>query len=295
MTDHKKIIEEYLIPRLLELGKEANGIIRKRFLEYKLHVNSSGSITGEQDIVTELDHTIGQLYINGILENHPELTELIEFDSEEEEERKGEGRILIRFDPIDGTKYLVRGIPFITSSLVMIVDGEYVFGMVPAPFMDGVYHAVKGKGAYFNDKRIKVSDFRLNDDFSFVFVEHPVFKEADKDIVLFDKKMKFYNELVKRSFRVRNIGLGSLALCLVADGAASAYLGFVFSTKIYDIEAGVLIAEEAGAEIVYYEGGKIQKVAYNPDTAKKTVEGALIVANPRAMEQIRTIPGIENI
>lgn len=60
-------------------------------------------------------------------------------------------------DPVDGTQAYDLGVPLATCSLGLVVDGEAVLGVVYDPYMDRLYTAVKGGGAFMNGERIAVS------------------------------------------------------------------------------------------------------------------------------------------
>ena len=60
-------------------------------------------------------------------------------------------------DPLDGTTNFLHGIPFFAVSLALVREGEVVAGIVHNPIMDETYTAEKGKGAFLNDKRIRVA------------------------------------------------------------------------------------------------------------------------------------------
>lgn len=66
-------------------------------------------------------------------------------------------------DPIDGTKSFVRGYGFFSVQIALMLKGELVLGVSCAPVMDELAWAVRGEGAYLNDKAIRVSDIKRLD------------------------------------------------------------------------------------------------------------------------------------
>ncbi|GIW84128.1 MAG: hypothetical protein KatS3mg106_641 [Gemmataceae bacterium] len=60
-------------------------------------------------------------------------------------------------DPIDGTKSFIRHIPLWATLLGLEYQGELIAGVVYAPEMDRLYHALRGEGAYVNDRPLRVS------------------------------------------------------------------------------------------------------------------------------------------
>ena len=89
--------------------------IKSKFARLTQAVVATGN-NGAQDIVTELDHAIGKMYIEQIYKKY---SEYIRIDSEEENERIGTGKIVLRFDPVDGSKHFATGITEIASAKIV--------------------------------------------------------------------------------------------------------------------------------------------------------------------------------
>lgn len=60
-------------------------------------------------------------------------------------------------DPIDGTKNYVRGLPFFSTLLALVKDGEVVMGISNMPQFNELVYAVKNEGSYLNHQKIQVS------------------------------------------------------------------------------------------------------------------------------------------
>lgn len=87
---------------------------------------------------------------------------VLRFIGEEESFLRGEKLILTDaptwiIDPIDGTVNFVRKFPITCISVGLTIKKEQVLGIIYNPFLDEMYWAVKGKGAYFNGQKIKTS------------------------------------------------------------------------------------------------------------------------------------------
>lgn len=63
-------------------------------------------------------------------------------------------------DPIDGTANFVRQMPITCISVGLTINKEQVLGIIYNPFMDELYTAIKGKGAYLNGKQIHCSNVK---------------------------------------------------------------------------------------------------------------------------------------
>lgn len=272
---------------LLKLASEINNEIKRVFKIKKNtgKLNFENYSIGAQDITTELDHSIGKMYINKI---YKKFSKLLTIDSEETTERTGKGNITLRLDPLDGTKHLFTGIPFLSSTVSIVEDNDAKFSMVLDVFAENVYHAFLDGGAFINNSPIKTSNLGINNDFSFVMYEsvNPIL--YPKDPVKYNLFIQKLSLVSQKTYRMRNFGLSSLSVCYVADGSASAFIDFSNTTKIYDIEAAILIAKESGAIVGDLNGNNIEKVSYQEKGDKK-LDNNLIIANKIAYEDIINI------
>ncbi len=277
MQNQLKNIEQDILSLAAHISQKVN----REFTDYrKCHKKIRGS-SGIQDITTKVDHAIGKFLIDKLLFKYSkELT----IDSEEKAERAGNGPVIMRVDPLDGTKHFVRGLPEIASCISLNYKNEVIFGVVINPITNDVYHAKKGGGAFLNSKKITVGNNLIDDDFSFVFYEPPnsrQFVTHNKEFITFTEKLTL---LQQHAYRMRNIGLASLSICYVAAGISPLYVDFSRTTKIYDIEAAILIAHEAGATIGTVFGKKFHRLTPE-ETDKKHVEECVMVGNPSAWQQ----------
>ncbi|MCS7118609.1 MAG: inositol monophosphatase family protein [Archaeoglobaceae archaeon] len=146
----------------------------------------------------------------------------------------GEGDVFVALDPLDGTFNAVRGIPFYSISLCFS-DSEkfedtffaYVFNLVNGD----EYHA--GDKAFKNDKEIKV---KLEEDLS----------KMDAIVYYPTKKLPFK--------RIRIYGSAALETCFIAGGVFDCFIDLRSMLRIFDVSAGIYIAEKAGAIAVDEKG-----------------------------------------
>ncbi len=150
-------------------------------------------------------------------------------------------------DPLDGTRNYKRGSPFFSVSISVSKGNELVMGLVYVPYMNELYHAVKGKGAYINGKRIRVS---ANTDLSKSFI---VSCEGTTGI---KRYAKIYAKIRPKTLDLVKLGSAAIECCWVAAGKADAYI--VPKINLWDISAGVLIVEEAGGKVTDFNGRKWQ-------------------------------------
>jgi len=284
---YKQIAQDILnlAPRII---KDLNSGFIQTKVDRLTHTVIQTVNTGVQDIVTDLDHNICKMYIEQI---YSKYSKYLRIDSEEEDERMGTGDIVLRFDPIDGSKHFVTGVTEIASAVALSLNHQPVFAMVIDPFANHIYHAFKNGGAFLNGIRIVVNDKGISDDLSFLMYEAPNSKIFNIDSTRYTLHSQQLDLISQKAYRLRNKGLSSTSICLVADGSACAYIDFSASTKLYDVEAAILIAQEAGAIIITTKGEEIEQVQFDPNSDKKEILGNLVIANPKASKEITKLLG----
>ena len=149
-------------------------------------------------------------------------------------------------DPIDGTTNFIHDYKFSAISVALYYDASPVFGAVYDPYLDEMFYASAGGGAFMNGKPIRVSD-----------------RPLEKALVLFgtspyDRETYAFStfERVRNVFLhcadVRRSGSAALDVCYVACGRADAY--FEDTLSPWDFAAGLLILTEAGGKMTSYGG-----------------------------------------
>jgi len=203
-----------------------------------------------QDIATNIDYKIENLIINSIKKNFPEHN----INTEERGIIKGNSDYTWIIDPLDGSKHYIRKIPLFDVSIALKHKNEIIFGLVYNPTTKEMFYAAKGRGAYLNGKRIKVSQ-KSNLKDSFIFAELPSCGMQSKEFI---RNSKILTRLNLNSYRVRALGCGPLGLSYVASGAFEAYVALGKPPKIGDIAAGLIILKEAGGQYTDLKGNQIQ-------------------------------------
>lgn len=145
-------------------------------------------------------------------------------------------------DPIDGTVNFAHEHKHVAISIGLFQAGRRVGGVVNAPFLQELYWAGLGMGAYCNDKPIQVSRAEKLSR-ALVATGFP-YQKDDLDTLL--RRVK---QILSHCQDVRRAGSAALDLCWVASAKLDAYYE---SVKPWDMAAGALIAEEAGATVGYF-------------------------------------------
>lgn len=209
---------------------------------------SSGDIyiKGRADFVTQKDLEV-QNYIFGELNKlYPDIGFIGEEEGKNIANESGMQWIL---DPIDGTTNYIYGYNMSAISLALKDKDKIVFGIVYNPFTNELFKAIKDKGAYLNDKPIKVSNVNSLTNALVAVGTSPYYK--DLSVEVFDKIRRLFEE----SLDIRRSGSAALDLAYVACGRQDAY--FEYSLKPWDYAAGCLILEEAGGIVKDTEGKEL--------------------------------------
>ena len=229
----------------VKAARAAGAIINRAALDLDLlQVGSKGP----NDFVTEVDRAAETAIIDTLLEAYPDHGILAEESGRERGNRKSEFVWII--DPLDGTTNFVHGLPVYAVSIALAHrQGErdqVQQAVVYDPARNDLFYSSRGRGAFLNDRRLRVSKrTRLAD--SLIGTGFP-FRKGDN----FKRYLKMFEEVMQSCAGVRRPGAAALDLCYVAAGW---YDGF-FETGLspWDIAAGSLLVTEAGGLIGNFTG-----------------------------------------
>lgn len=209
--------------------------------------------------VTMADKKINNYLINRVKETYPNHS----VDGEEEKYITGSKNIWV-CDPIDGTSMFTHHVPVSVFSLALVYDGEPIVGVVYDPFLDEMYTAIKGRGAYCNNQKIFVDSKKLGD--LGCAIDYCDWNKAKYDT------LKVVDELRKYA-RISRIGSVAHGSMLVARGLIS---GEIFPGTNHghcDLAASKLIVEEAGGRVTNFHN-KDQR--YDQDTDGAVITNGII-------------------
>lgn len=131
------------------------------------------------DVVTRADKESEAWLLEQIALCFPEHSVL----GEESGVHEGKGEFCWVVDPLDGTNNYSQGLPVFTVSIGLQYKGKTVVGVVYAPYLNELYTAVRGKGAFFNGRPLHVSEKR-NWMFLFWEPDFPMIKGQIRLIIL---------------------------------------------------------------------------------------------------------------
>ncbi|KAL7420847.1 hypothetical protein Q5752_004800 [Cryptotrichosporon argae] len=256
----------------IKLGLEAGAMIRegqeKRFAsESATELEKINSV----DLVTEVDKAVEVFIVDKIKEAYPDH----EFIGEESYSGQHiTDKPTWIGDPIDGTTNFVHGYPFVCTSIGLAVDGVPVVGVVYNPFLDQLYSAAKGRGAYLNQK-VKLPITGKAKPLAglgqaLIAVEFGSARSAPA----LPSKCKTFQTLAadtkeggKMVHSLRSVGSAALNIALVATGGLDLY---------WEIGAGICILQEAGGAAF---GGKTTALTGDVDAAMMAGRKYLYVRN----------------
>jgi myo-inositol-1(or 4)-monophosphatase len=187
------------------------------------------------DFVTQIDKAAEQAIIDVIAKAYPEHTILAE-ESGESAGARSEYRWII--DPLDGTTNFIHGFPQYAVSIGVQHRGAAAHAVVYDPGRNELFTASRGRGAYLNDRRIRVSRCQKLKD-ALVGTGFPF-----KELTRVDLYLRQLRALMSASAGLRRAGSAALDLAYVACGRLDAF--WELGLAPWDMAAGALLIQEAG-------------------------------------------------
>ncbi len=239
-----------LLNTAVKAARRAGSIINRAMLAGGFEVQAKRA----NDFVTEVDKAAEAAIIGIIRQAYPEHAILAEETGESAGADKTEYTWVI--DPLDGTTNFIHGFPQYCVSIGVRHRGHVAHAVVYDPVKNELFTASKGRGAFLDDRRLRVTKCaHLRD--ALVGTGFP-FKELGR-LDLFMKQMR---TVIENSAGMRRAGAAALDLAYVACGRMDAFWEMGLSK--WDMAAGALLVKEAGGlvgglagEDDWYETGDI--------------------------------------
>lgn len=252
VTDRLSIIEA-LLPQL-----------EKEVLALQSSPHTRKTKTNVFDLVTEADLYSEKVITSAIESHFPE--DAIMAEEGTKNDASGTESLTWVIDPIDGTVNYANRLHHWGISIGIVYQNTPVGGIVSAPALNLRYRAIKGAGATKNGVSIHVSKKSLLSE-GVVVTGFPY----DRAIRAEPLSAALANFL-KVAGGVRRFGAASIDFCSIADGTVIGY--YEMQLKPWDMAAGLIIAEEAGAKITDFNGNPVH--LFNSH--------GVVVANPKIHE-----------
>ena len=204
---------------------------------------------GPTDYVTEVDQRVEAMVFEKIKEYYPNDN----FLGEESGHEINTSDTTWILDPIDGTTNFIHGYPQYCISLACVVNEQTQHAVIIDPTRREEFSASKGKGAELNGERIRVSKRNGLKDSLIGNTSHV---NATQNYNF--ENIATFRALYKHDLTIRRSGCSALDLAYVAAGRLDGF--WANGLGVWDVAAGMLIAEEAGALTSDFQG--------NPDYTK---------------------------
>lgn len=217
------------------------------------------------DYVSDIDVAVEQEVIKIILDAYPDHY-IVSEESGNQGNKDSQYRWVI--DPIDGTTNFIKGFPYFSVSIAVYKNNKLEAGIVYNPISDELFAAARGQGATLNDRKIRANASVLAE--NAVIATGIPFKKPE----MMPKGINTLKNVLSTFPDIRRAGSAALDLCYVACGRVDAY--FEYGLSEWDIAAGALIAQEAGAIVTDTNGELTHLSTGNIIAAPAKVYKALI-------------------
>ena len=218
---------------------------------------------GHNNYATELDKKAEEIIIDTIKKAYPNHNIL----AEESGTENNNSECTWIIDPIDGTTNFMHTHPQYSISIGFREGDKITQGIVLDPNRNDLYRAEIGRGAFLNDKRIRVTKVNYLED-ALLATGFP-----HTDMSILDQYLKIFKDMLLHTQGQRRQGSAALDLAYVAAGYLDGFWEFKLSQ--WDFAAGYLLVKEAGGMVTDFAG--------NQDF---WTNGNIIAANPKLISQI---------
>ena len=266
-----QVMSSQLHPMLnvaIKAARTAGSIINRAALDVE-SVRVSAKQTN--DFVTEVDQAAEAAIIETLLGAYPDHGILAEESGEKAGIHGGADHVWI-IDPLDGTTNFIHGFPVYCVSIALAVKGKLEQAVVYDPSRNDLFCATKGRGAYLNERRIRVAKrTHLRD--TLLSTGFP-FRPGDE----MKPFLAMLGDVMPRCAGVRRPGAAALDLAYVAAGFSDGF--FEKGLSPWDMAAGALLVTEAGGLVGNFTG-----------EADFLHQGECLAANPKIYSQLVGVIG----
>ena len=220
----------------IDAARRAGSVVRDRFLTDK-----EIGFKGRNDIVTDVDLESERIILDLVRSEFPQFSIL----SEESNPVETDSPFTWVIDPIDGTRNFAEGIPHFCVVVALAKGADTVLGVTYDPIKEETFTAQVGQGAHLNGEPISVSTRQEIPDCVLGF-----------DLGYVDDKAATAMDMLRHLWpgfqTMRLMGSSALGMAYAAAGRVDLY--FHHSLSPWDSASGLLIAREAGGNVVDRQG-----------------------------------------
>ena len=243
----------------VKAARRAGSIINRASLDIDLLTIKHKS---NNDYVSEVDGAAEQAIIEILLEAYPNHAILAE-----ESGSQGDSEYQWVIDPLDGTTNFLHGFQQYAVSIALLHKGALAHAVVYDPSRNDLFTASRGKGAFLNDRRLRVS-------------KHIYLKDAligtgfpFRDFTHLDAYMAMFRDIIQKTSGIRRPGSAALDLAYTAAGRLDGFWEIGLSP--WDIAAGCLLVQEAGGLVGDFQGNETYMQS-----------GNIVAGNPKIFAQL---------
>jgi myo-inositol-1(or 4)-monophosphatase len=225
----------------IKAARAAGAIINRAALDVEAVRVSQKQVN---DFVTEVDHASEEAIIDTLLTAYPGHA----IWGEETGRTRGaqDSDHVWIIDPLDGTTNFIHGFPVYCVSIALTVKGKVEQAVVYDPTRNDLFTATRGRGAFLNERRIRVSK-RTQLEQCLISTGFP-FRKGDN----FPAYLAMMGEVMQRTAGLRRPGAAALDLAYVAAGYTDGF--FETGLSPWDVAAGSLLVTEAGGLVGNFTG-----------------------------------------
>ena len=223
------------------------------------------------DFVTDADKGAEQAIIDVLSDAFPDHAILAEESGQSGGGKSGKSEYTWIIDPLDGTTNFIHGFPQYAVSIGLQHKGLITQAVVYDPASNELFTASRGRGAFLNDRRLRVSkrvsmrDALIGTGFQF------------RDFARLDRYLTMLRQVTSKCAGVRRAGAAALDLAYVAAGRLDGF--WEFGLAPWDMAAGSLLIQEAGGLVADFDG-----------ESGYLDSGCIVCGNPKVFAQLlRTI------
>ena len=264
IRDINEIYSEIDLLKLFRIAKESALIGNEILIKNYNKIQTITSKGRKGDLVTNVDLEVEEKIKDYLSKKTPDIS----IHAEESGKLIKTSELTWCIDPLDGTTNYSHGYPFFGTSIGLLYKNNPILGSISVPYLNELYSACLGKGAYCNDKEIKVSNTSTL--FDSLLVTGFSYDRFDIE----DNNYAEFCYLTHKTRGVRRGGAAAVDLAFVASGKVDGY--WERGLEIWDLAAGAIIVKEAGGVVSDY-----------PNDEFNLSSGRILACSPKLEKELK--------
>ena len=264
IQDLNEIYSEIDLLNLFKIAKESALIGNEILIKNYNKIQTITSKGRKGDLVTNVDLEVEEKIKDYLTTKTPDIS----IHAEESGKLIKTSELTWCIDPLDGTTNYSHGYPFFGTSIGLLYKNNPILGSISVPYLNELYSACIGKGAYCNDKEIRVSNTSTL--FDSLLVTGFSYDRFDIE----DNNYAEFCYLTHKTRGVRRGGAAAVDLAFVASGKVDGY--WERGLEIWDLAAGAIIVKEAGGVVSDY-----------PNSEFNLSSGRILACSPKLEKELK--------